>query len=156
MLMGAPVWGLRPLRASRLTGLNVPKPTSVTESPFAMASLIDDKMQSTAACASFFVLTTFATSLTKSFLFNFLLLSLQNRLKKYTLPFSLPMPARSLADRRMIILTPVSSINRTYLDEIHVSSKIRSARSSQIPENRRGETLKNHKADLSAALHAIR
>ena len=36
----APVRGLRPVRAARCVTLNVPKPTSVTASPFLSAAVI--------------------------------------------------------------------------------------------------------------------
>src|SRR5450830_2138576 len=38
ILRAAPVLGFLPMRAARFTDLNVPKPTSVTESPFLTAS----------------------------------------------------------------------------------------------------------------------
>ena len=51
ILIGAPVCGLRAVRALRCDVLNVPKPTKVIESPFFSAFVTPLKNESTAAAA---------------------------------------------------------------------------------------------------------
>ena len=51
ILIGAPVCGLRAVRALRCDVLNVPKPTKVIESPFFNAFVTPVKNESTAAAA---------------------------------------------------------------------------------------------------------
>src|SRR4051812_43043727 len=51
ILIGAPVCGLRAVRAFRCDVLNVPKPTKVIESPFLSALVMPVKNESTAAAA---------------------------------------------------------------------------------------------------------
>ena len=51
ILIGAPVCGLRAVRALRCDVLNVPKPTKVIDSPFLSALVTPSKNESTAAAA---------------------------------------------------------------------------------------------------------
>src|SRR4051794_8105060 len=48
ILITAPVWGLRPLRALRCDTANVPKPTRVTRSPFLRAAVTPSMRESIA------------------------------------------------------------------------------------------------------------
>src|SRR5512143_1300787 len=52
ILISAPVCGLRPVRAARLDDLKVPKPTRVTESPFATALTTASRIASRALPAA--------------------------------------------------------------------------------------------------------
>src|SRR5579885_3510 len=61
ILIGLPVPGLRPSRACRCRGSNVPNPTSVTLSPFATVSVITSRAAVSTVSASFLVMFAFDT-----------------------------------------------------------------------------------------------
>lgn len=68
--IGAPVLGLRPLRAARSDTLKVPRPETLTSSPFLSAELISSIKDEIVSSVALIVAPVFiAVRFTKSFLF---------------------------------------------------------------------------------------
>src|ERR1035438_4629112 len=85
ILMGAPVWGLRPVRALRDFWLKVPKPTSVTLSPLPTWPAMDSRKQPMAAAAAALVMSAvLATASTSSALVRFSAMLLASCMKAPT------------------------------------------------------------------------